>query len=201
VSEIPDLPVPVRVVLADADVLYSRVLRDDRLNAADEEVITINWSDRILEEMAEHLVENVAGFTGESAERLVAAMNSTFPLAAIEPTTADYLELQSFALPDDDDRHVLAAVIAAEANVLCTANTKDFPTDVAVALGFEVMNPDLLLSALISEFPEQMLTAHAMVVAALKGASDELVVAALQRAGAPSAADLISRLFTDESPG
>lgn len=48
-----------------------------------------------------HLVENVAGFTGESAERLVAARNRTFPLAAIEPTTADYLELQSFALPDE----------------------------------------------------------------------------------------------------
>ena len=59
-TEIPDRTEPVRVVLADANVLYSRVLRDYLLNAADEEVITISWSDRILEEMAEHLVAKVA---------------------------------------------------------------------------------------------------------------------------------------------
>lgn len=200
-SEIPDLPEPVRVVLADANVLYSRVLRDYLLNAAEQEVIAIAWSDRILDEMAEHLIENVTGFTVDAAERLLAAMNRAFPLATVEPTTADYLELQAFALPDDDDRHVVAAVVAAEANVLCTVNTKEFPVEVAAAFGFEVLTPDQLLSALFSEFPEQMLAAHAMAVAALKGASDESVVAALHRAGAPSAGDLVSRLLAGESAG
>jgi len=32
-------------------------------------------------------------------------------------------------LPDADDRHVLAAAVALEADVLCTDNLKDFPTD------------------------------------------------------------------------
>lgn len=200
-SEIPDRTEPVRVVLADANVLYSRVLRDYLLNAADEEILTITWSDRILEEMAEHLVANVAGFTVESAERLEAAMNRAFPLATVEPTTADYLELQPFVLPDDDDRHVVASAIAAEATVLCTANKKDFPADVAAAFGFEVLTPGQLLVELISEFPEQMLAAHVATAAALKDASDESVVASLRRAGAPSAADLISRLLADESAG
>ena len=124
-----------------------------------------------------------------------------FPLAIVEPTTADYLEPQSFSLPDDDDRHVVAAALAAEANVLCTASTRDFPADVAAVFGFEVLTTDQLLAALISEFPEQMLAAHATAVAALKDATDESVVAALRRAGAPSAADLISRLLTDGFPG
>jgi len=32
-------------------------------------------------------------------------------------------------LPDADDRHVLAAAVALEADVLCTDNLTDFPTD------------------------------------------------------------------------
>lgn len=51
----------VRVVLADANVLYSRVLRDYLLYAADQEIITIAWSSQILAEVTEHLKRNVAG--------------------------------------------------------------------------------------------------------------------------------------------
>jgi hypothetical protein len=40
-------------------------------------------------------------------------------------------------LPDEDDRHVLAAAVAAEATVLCTSNVKDFPVGVVEALGIE----------------------------------------------------------------
>lgn len=50
----------VRVVLGDANVLYSRVLRDYLLYAADQEVIS-TWSGRILDEVTRHLVANVPG--------------------------------------------------------------------------------------------------------------------------------------------
>lgn len=40
----------IRVVLADANVLYSRVLRDYLLYAADQEIIAITWSPAILAE-------------------------------------------------------------------------------------------------------------------------------------------------------
>jgi hypothetical protein len=40
----------VRVVLADANVLYSRVLRDYLLYAADQEIIAVTWSSLILAE-------------------------------------------------------------------------------------------------------------------------------------------------------
>ena len=52
----------IRVVLADANVLYSRVLRDYLLYAADQEIIAITWSEQILAEVIEHLEQNVAGF-------------------------------------------------------------------------------------------------------------------------------------------
>lgn len=38
----------IRVILADANVLYSRVLRDYLLYAADQEIISIAWSAEIL---------------------------------------------------------------------------------------------------------------------------------------------------------
>ncbi len=46
-------PVPARVVLSDANVLYSRVLRDYLLYAATRQLISIAWSQSILDEMTE----------------------------------------------------------------------------------------------------------------------------------------------------
>nr|WP_246401646.1 PIN domain-containing protein [Jiangella mangrovi] len=178
----------VRVVLVDANVLYSRVLRDYLLYAADEEIIAVAWSREILDEVTEHLVANVAGFTVESGARLAAAMNRAFPYAEVEPEPEAHERLSELALPDEDDRHVIAAAVAAEATILCTANTKDFPEEIAGPLGFEVMTPDALLSLLIAEYPAQMLTAHATSVARLRGATDASTIAALERAGAPIAA-------------
>ncbi len=81
------------------------------------------------------------------------------------------------------------------ATVLCTANTRDFPAAGVAALGLEVMTPDALLSALVTEFPSQMLTVHATSVERLRGATDESTIAALQRAGAPTAAALVAGLL------
>ena len=75
----------IRVVLADANVLYSRVLRDYLLYAADQEIIAIAWSSHILDEVTEHLMKNVEGFDHAAAQRLVSAMNRAFPYAEIEP--------------------------------------------------------------------------------------------------------------------
>lgn len=56
------LPGVVWVVLVDANVMYSRVLRDYLLYSADEEIITVAWSREILSEVTEHLAANVAGY-------------------------------------------------------------------------------------------------------------------------------------------
>lgn len=185
----------VRVVLGDANVLYPRVVRDYLLYAADQEVISIAWSATILGEVTRHLIANVPGFTEESAKRLVSAMNAAFPYAEVEPTVEHYLRLTGLALPDGDDRHVLAAAVAAEATVLCTANTKDFPDSAMAWLGVEAMAPDVLLGLLITEFQPQMLAAHGAAVASLRGATDASTILALGRAGAPAAAAQMAALL------
>lgn len=74
-TEHVELPAAIRVVLADANVLYSRVLRDYLLYAADQEIIAVAWSRGILDEITKHLVTNMAGFTAQAGVRLVDAMN------------------------------------------------------------------------------------------------------------------------------
>jgi predicted nucleic acid-binding protein len=181
----------IRVVLADANVLYSRVLRNYLLYAADQEIVAIAWSSHILDEVTEHLMENVAGFDHAAAQRLVSAMNRAFPYAEVEPDEQHWRMLDDVSLPDEGDRHVLAASVAAEAAVLCTANTKDFPAGILQALGVEALTPDQLLSRLVAEYEPQMLTVHRTTVASLKDATDGSTIAALQRAGAPTTAGLI----------
>ena len=188
----------IRVVLADVNVLYSRALRDYLLYAADQEIVAIAWSSQILAEVTEHLMENVEGFDQAAAQRLVSAMNRAFPYAEIEPDEEHWRTLHDVSLPDEDDRHVLAASLAAEATVLCTANTKDFPANLVEALGIEVLTPDQLLSRLVVEYGPQMLAAHRTAVASLKGATDESTATALRRAGAPTTASLIARLLRAE---
>jgi predicted nucleic acid-binding protein len=184
----------IRVVLADANVLYSRVLRDYLLYAADQEIIAVAWSPAILAEAVEHLRLNVARFDNAAAQRLVTAMNRAFPFAEVEPAEEDFRALAGVWLPDEDDRHVLAAAVAAQATVLCTWNVKDFPADTAAAAGIEVLTPDELLCRLVAEYEPQMLAAHRTAVASLTGATDRSTIAALRRAGASTTADLIDRL-------
>jgi hypothetical protein len=189
----------VRVVLGDANLLYPRVFRDYLLYAADQEVISIAWSGMVLDEVTRHLIANVSGFTEESGKRLVGAMYTAFPYAEVEPTVEHYQRLEGLSLPDEGDRHVLAAVVAAEATVLCAANTKDFPESVTASLGVETMTPDTLLCLLITEFEPQMLAAHATAIASLRGATDASTIRALRRAGAPAAAALMAGLLRLDS--
>jgi hypothetical protein len=112
----------------------------------------ITWSSQILAEVTEHLMANVEGFDHAAAQRLIRAMNRAFPYAEIVPSEEHWRMLDNVSLPDADDRHVLAASLAAEATVLSTSNIKDFPTDLVEALGVEVLTPDQLLSRLVAEF-------------------------------------------------
>jgi len=43
----PDSPPPIRIVITDANVLYSRVLRDYLLYAAEYRLIAVAWSREI----------------------------------------------------------------------------------------------------------------------------------------------------------
>jgi hypothetical protein len=66
-------------------------------------------------------------------------MNSAFPDALVE----NYEPLiDSLNLPDTDDRHVLAAAIKTNANLIITNNLKDFPEEYLASFGLKAKCAD-----------------------------------------------------------
>lgn len=59
--------------------------------------------------------------------------------------------ISSLALPDADDRHVLAAAIHAGASVIVTYNLKDFPADTLLRYDINALHPDDFLCDLFDE--------------------------------------------------
>jgi len=191
----PEVPSPPKVVLADANVLYSRVLRDYLVYAADEGVISIRWSRLILSEAMNHLQANNATFDDEHADLLIDLLNSAYPRAEVTPTAAARRKVNKLNMPDDDDRHVLAAAVSASADILCTNNVKDFPTEAMASVQIELLTSDVLLARLVAAHPSQMLAAHRTAVARLTGATDSSTISALRRAKATQTADLMAALL------
>ena len=54
--------------------------------------------------------------------------------------------IPSLNLPDNDDRHVLAAAIVGRAHVIVTFNLRDFPADALKPYGIEAQHPDEFLN-------------------------------------------------------
>lgn len=186
---------PVKIVLGDANVLYARVLRDYLVYATDEGAVAIRWSRAILNEVVKHLRANIASFNAEQGAVLIRLLNTAYPEAEVEPTTSARRKVRRLDMPDEDDRHVLAAAVAAHADILCTDNVKDFPPAAMAAVGIELLTADALLSRLIETHPSKMLAAHQTSVASLRGATDQSTLAALRRAKATRTADLMENLL------
>lgn len=122
-GEAPEVVGPTRIVLGDANVLYSRVLRDYLVYAADEGAISIRWSRAILIEVVKHLQVNNSTFDDKRAELLIRLLNDAYPEAEVEPTAQARRKVKGLVMPDDDDRHVLVAAVAAHVRTSCAPTT------------------------------------------------------------------------------
>ncbi len=78
-------------------------------------------------------------------------MNDALPGATI----SGYEDLvPTVSLPDPDDRHVVAAAIAAGASIILTWNLKDFPATALKKYGLRRHTPDAFLSGLYVDVPD-----------------------------------------------
>jgi predicted nucleic acid-binding protein len=152
----------IPIVLADANILYSRTLRDYVLYVADEGAIEIHWSQDILDEMSRNLQENL-GFSRDDTARLEELMNDYIEYALIDVSRADLATVEHVEM-DAKDRHVLAAAISADADILLTQNTKHFPHAWMVDHGIELMDTSELLRHLAQRIPDKVRRAHDKVV-------------------------------------
>ncbi len=153
------------IALLDACVLYPAPVRDLLLHLADAGLYTPKWSDKIHDEWTRNLLLNRPDLTAGQLQRTTEAMNAAFP----DATVRNYETLiRSIDLPDPDDRHILAAAIRSQAQVIVTANLKDFPNDYLVQFDIETQHPDEFINRLLESNPEEALHAFQTQVANLR---------------------------------
>ncbi len=122
-------------------MIFPTVMREVLLGVAQIGAYMPLWSDRILEEWARAAAK--LGPEAEAQARGEAAMLSAkWPGARVDWPEA--LE-ERLWLPDRADVHVLAAAIAAGAEVIVTANAGDFPRRILAEEGVSRADPDAFL--------------------------------------------------------
>lgn len=125
----------------DACVLHPSLLQASLLWLATERLYRPFWSDMILNEWQRSL-EKRFGDGHEAIKEKRQLIESEFPDAHVDPAEAMF---DCLALPDSDDRHVLAAAIVAKADAIVTTNLKHFPSEVCEPLDIEIIHPDTFL--------------------------------------------------------
>lgn len=127
----------------DASVLYPAPLRDLLLELAVSDLYRAKWSDAVHEEWIRSVLQNRPDLTRAQLDRTRDLMNAH----ARDALVTDFEQLIGvIELPDPDDRHVLAAAIKGRADLIVTANLKDFPADKLDRWGSEAQHPDEFLT-------------------------------------------------------
>src|SRR5262245_13707345 len=137
-------------VIYDACVLYPAPLRDLLIRLGLVGLVRARWSDAILDECFRSILEQRPELNAGQLDRTRALMQRAIP----DSTVTGYEHLvEGLALPDPDDRHVLAAAIRGGAQSIVTFNLKDFPVSSLAPYDVEALHPDQFVLDLIDLAP------------------------------------------------
>jgi hypothetical protein len=135
----------------DASVLYPAPVRDLLMHFAVSRLFRARWTRTIHDEWIRALLTNRPDLSRERLERTRELMDAAIPDCLVE----GYDELiPNIFLPDPDDRHVLAAAIRANATVIVTTNTRDFPEAALAEFKVDAQIPDMFALSLFHMTPE-----------------------------------------------
>ena len=132
------------IAVLDTNVIYPVVMRDLLFWFAYAELYTPKWSAHIFAEW-QRVMER-KGVDADEIRNRTNVPNKAFPDALV--TNYEAL-LETLSLPDPDDRHVLAAAIKTNANVIVTNNLKDFPEAYLETFGLKAKSADDFLTDII----------------------------------------------------
>ena len=142
------------IVVVDADVLYSRTLRDWVLQyALRTSIYVLKWTEDILAETLNSLRNDHPGWDGavilRIREKVVGSLR-------IEHRIEEYPADPNYRGKDPGDAHIHAAAIACGADIVLTCNGSDFlPMDgSADDLPYEIYGPDDFLLLVDQSSPE-----------------------------------------------
>ena len=118
--------------------------------------------------------------------------------ATLDALVEGYEDLiPTLSLPDENDRHVLAAAIRGGAQVIVTMNLRDFPDEVLQQYEMEAQHPDEFILQLIELTPDVVMDAAETHRQSLKNPpkSIEEFLASLEAQGLPKSVAVLRILF------
>lgn len=135
------------VALLDACVLYPQMLRDVMITLARAGFYRAKWTAQINDEWVRQLIRR-----NPDREHQVLRTRELVNLS-LEDCLIENFEhiIETVALPDPNDRHVLAAAIHGRADFIVTLNLSDFPSNVLEAHGIVAQSPDDFLASLTED--------------------------------------------------
>ena len=147
---------PKLTAILDACVLYPAPLRDLLMQLSVTDLFQARWTEDIHAEWIGNLLENRPDLRQSKLEHTRDLMNQNVRDCLV----TDYHDLiPSLTLPDPEDRHVLAAAIAARADIIVTFNLKDFPASALTSYKIEAQHPDEFIMRLLDLSPETVFLA------------------------------------------
>ena len=166
-------------VLLDTNVLFGAYLCDTVLRLAEAATFRPLWSAGILDELERNLVKR--GIDADRAARRVAHMARAFPEAMVE----GYEPLIGSMTCHPKDRHVLAAAVRSNAEVLVTFNMVDVLPPSTGPYDITVTHPDDFLLDQLDLYPGATLRALQEQVGSYShpGMSLDALLAQLGRSG------------------
>lgn len=130
--------------ILDTNVIFPIEVRDLLFWFAHDDLYTPKWSKHIFDEWED--VMRRRDVSEDEIKKRIGWANQAFPDAMVE----NYVVLiGGLNLPDEKDRHVLAAAIKANANLIVTNNLKDFPEEYLATFGLAAKNADDFLTETI----------------------------------------------------
>lgn len=176
----------------DTNVIMPIELRDLLFWFAHDDLYTPKWSKHIFEEWED--VMRKKDVSKEEIAKRIHWANLAFPDAMVK----NYESLiENLTLPDPKDRHVLAAAIKTNANIIVTNNLKDFPEQYLATFGLSAKSADDFLTDTIDLNPEIAINSFRKLVLNRRNpALDEYqVLDALRRNGLIDTADYLHALL------
>jgi predicted nucleic acid-binding protein len=134
----------------DACVLYPFPLRNLLMELALTDLFRARWTDDIHKEWIRSVLATNPNIPEEKLFKTRDLMNAHVRDALV---TGYESLIPSLSLPDENDRHVLAAAIRCQANTIVTFNLKDFPPEALAPWDIEAQHPDEFVANLIDLHP------------------------------------------------
>lgn len=127
------------IAVYDANALYPNSQRDLLIRIGLAGLVQAKWTEQIIDETVHALARNHPETPPGKLERLRRLINRSVPDCLV---TGYEALIDGLKLPDPGDRHVLAAAIKAGAQVIVTANLRDYPPAELRPWNVEAKSPD-----------------------------------------------------------